>query len=181
MSKHAAFLRGINLGPRRRISGAELRSRFEEMGFRDVDTFRASGNVIFGADREPLAAMTARIEKGLAESHGFEVAVFLRRASEIRAIADQQPFARRLVDASKGKLQVALLSAKPAARARKAVLALATDDDKLAFGDRELYWLPSGGTRDSSLNFKAIEKLLGSTTMRTKGTVEQMATKYFAD
>jgi uncharacterized protein (DUF1697 family) len=180
MSKHAAFLRGINLGPRRRISGAELRSRFEEMGFRDVDTLRASGNVIFGADREPLAAMTTRIEKGLAESHGFEVAVFLRRASEIRAIADQQPFARKLVDASTGKLQVVLLPAKPATRARNAVLALATDDDKLAFGDLELYWLPSGGTRDSSLDFKAIEKLLGSTTMRTKGTVEQMAAKYFA-
>ena len=59
-------------------------------------------------------------------------------------------------------------------------LAVATDTDRLAFGERELYWLPSGGTRDSGLNFKAIEKLLGSTTMRTKGTVEQMAAKYLA-
>ena len=181
MSKYAAFLRGINLGARRRISGAELRSGFEELGFRDVDTFRASGNVVFAADRESLARMADRIEKALAASHGFEVAVFLRSASEIHAMADHQPFSSKLVEASKGKLQVAMLSAKPGARARKQVLGLATEADRLAFGDHELYWLPSGGTRDSELNLKAIEKLLGPWTMRTKGTLEQMSTKYFAD
>ena len=74
-----------------------------------------------------------------------------------------------------------MLAAKPSARVRKDVLAIATDEDLLAFGDRELYWLPSGGTSDSALNLKTIEKLLGSTTMRTKGTVEQIAAKYFGD
>jgi uncharacterized protein (DUF1697 family) len=146
-----------------------------------VAAFRTSGNVIFGAGREPLAKLTDRIENGLAESLGYEVAIFLRTASEIQALADHQPFTRTLIEASKGKLQVVMLSAKPAARVRREVLALATDEDRLAFGDRELYWLPSGGTRDSGLNLKAIEKLLGSTTMRTKGTIDQMAAKYFAD
>jgi uncharacterized protein (DUF1697 family) len=181
MSRYAAFLRGINLGRNRRISSSELRSRFEEMGFRDVGTFRTSGNVIFDAGREPLAKMAVRIEQGLAESLGYEVVIFLRTASEIRAIADHQPFARTLVEASKGKLQVAILSTKPATPARKEMLALATDEDRLAFGVRELYWLPSGGTRDSALDFKTIGKLLGSTTMRTKGTIDQMAAKYFAE
>lgn len=50
----------------------------------------------------------------------------------------------------------------------------------LMFGDRELYWLPSGGIRDSALNPKSIESLLGSTTMRTKGTIDELAAKYFA-
>jgi uncharacterized protein (DUF1697 family) len=180
VSRHVAFLRGINLGRLRRVSSAELRSRFEEMGFRDVSTFRTSGNVIFDADRESGTKLADRIERGLAESLGWELAVFLRTASEIRAIAEHQPFAGPLVETSEGKLQVALLSAKPAARTRKEVLALATDEDKLAFGERELYWLPSGGTRDSTLDLRAVEKLLGSTTMRTKGTVEQLAAKYFA-
>ena len=181
MAKHAAFLRGINLGRNRRVSGAELRSRFVELGFHDVETFRTSGNVIFGAGREQLAKMSERIEEGLGESLGYEVAVFLRTSAEIRALADREPFPRQLVEASKGKLQVMMLSGKPAARARKAALALATDEDRLTFGDRELYWLPSGGTRDSSLDPKTIEKLLGPTTMRTKGTIDQLAAKYFAD
>jgi uncharacterized protein (DUF1697 family) len=181
MSKYAAFLRGVNLGSRRRVSSDDLRSRFQELGFREVDTFRTSGNVVFSAGGEPVAAMGARIEEGLAESLGYEVAVFLRSATEVRAIAEHQPFDSALTEASGGKLQVAMLSAKPATRTRKEVLALATDEDRLAFGDRELYWLPSGGTRDSALDSKAIAKLLGSTTMRTKGTVEALAAKYFSD
>jgi uncharacterized protein (DUF1697 family) len=178
MSKHVAFLRGINLGRRRRVGSAELRSRFEEMGFRDVDTFRTSGNVIFAAEREPRAKIADRLEQGLAESLGWEVTIFLRTASETRAIADHQPFAGTSVQAPKGKLHVMLLSAKPAARTREGVLALSTDEDRLAFGDRELYWLASGGIADSGLDFKAIERLLGATTMRTKGTIDQLAAKY---
>lgn len=58
---------------------------------------------------------------------------------------------------------------------------LATDDDMLAFGDRELYWLPSGGTQQAALALRAIDKLVGPTTMRTQGTIEQIAAKYFAD
>jgi uncharacterized protein (DUF1697 family) len=177
--KHAAFLRGINLGRNRRVSSAELRSHFEKLGFQHVNTFRTSGNVVFDG-REPIGKMTDRIEKELAESLGYEVAIFLRTASQLRAIANRQPFAPKLVETSKGKLQVMLLSAKPATRTREQALALANDEDRLVFDDRELYWLPSGGTRDSRLDLKTVEKLLGATTMRTKGTIEQLTAKYFA-
>lgn len=180
MPRYAAFLRGINVVGSR-IGKKELGAPFEEIGFEDVATFRASGNIIFNAARQPAAKMTDRIEKALFKALGYQVAVFLRTESEVVAIACHQPFASAVVAASKGKLQVVMLLAKPAAPARKKVLAMATDDDPLAFGDRELYWLPNGGTRDSALNLKTIEKLLGSTTMRTKGTVEQIAAKHFGD
>jgi uncharacterized protein (DUF1697 family) len=181
MPSHAAFLRGINLGRNRRVSSAELRSLFDEMGFENVDTFRTSGNVVFDAGRETAARVGNRIERGLADALGYEVAVFLRTASELRAIAEHRPFASELVERARGTLQVALLGAKPAASARRQVMAAATDADRLAFGDRELYWLPSGGIRDSALGMKGIERLVGSTTIRTKGTLELLAAKYFAD
>jgi uncharacterized protein (DUF1697 family) len=177
---HAAFLRGINLGPRRRASSADLRSAFERMGLRDVATLRSSGNVVFSAGRASEAKLRARIEAGLATALGFEVTIFLRTAGEMRALANREPFPRKVLEASRGKLQVALLSTKPAPGLRKEVLALATADDRLAFGSRELYWLPSAGTRDSALNLKAIETLLGATTMRTKGTIDELAAKHFA-
>jgi uncharacterized protein (DUF1697 family) len=179
MSEYAAFLRGINVGGHR-ISSVDLCARFEELGFREVSTFRASGNVVFAAAEEPLAEIVARIEQGLVAALGYDVPVFLRTAKEVRKIAGHQPFEKPLVDASKGRLQVAMLSAQPTARARKEVLALASGEDRLAFGDRELYWLPNGGMLDSELDLKAIGKLLGLTTTRTKNTVEQLATKYFA-
>jgi uncharacterized protein (DUF1697 family) len=181
MPTHAAFLRAINLGPRRRVSSTELRSQFEALGFQDVATFRTSGNVVFEAGREGAAKLTSRIEKRLAESLGYDVAILLRTAGRVREIAGHEPFAASLVEASKGKLQVMLLSAKPAAGVREEVLASGTEEDRLAFGDRELYWLPSGGTRDSALDVRAFERLLGPMTMRTKGTIEQLAAKYFAE
>ena len=182
MSEYAAFLRGMNVGGHR-ISNGELGGCFEELGFRNVGTFRASGNVIFAADAadEPLAEMTARIEAGLQASLGYAVPVFLRTASEVRQIAAHQPCLTPTIEASKGKPQIAMLSAKPAAKAQEEVLALASDEDRLAFGDRELHWLPSGGILDSALDFKLIDRLLGPMTTRTKGTIEQVAAKYFAD
>jgi uncharacterized protein (DUF1697 family) len=179
VARYAAFLRGVNLGPRRRASSADLRAAFEGLGFAEVATFRTSGNVVFDAGREAAARPTERIETALADSLGFEVAVFLRTAAEIRAMTARRPFERQLVESSKGKLQVILLARKPAAGVQKQVLALGTAADRLAFGDRELYWLPSGGTRDSSLDLKGAEQLLGATTMRTQGTIDELAAKWF--
>jgi uncharacterized protein (DUF1697 family) len=176
MPKFAAFLRAVNLGPTRKISSVVLRSLFEELGFEDVATFRTSGNVVFDAGREPAAG---QIEQALGEVLRGEVPVFLRTAKEIHALADREPFPSKVVDASKGKLQVVLLGSKPPVKARKDVLSFATDEDRLVFGDRELYWLPSGGIRDSPLNFRSLEKLLGPTTTRTKGTIDQLEAKYF--
>jgi len=179
MPQYAAFLRAVNLGSRRRVTSAELRKLFEGLGFDDVATFRTSGNVAFSSKRESTAKLTGRIEAGLAEALGYEVPIFLRTEKEMRALAEHRPFDPKLLRVSKGKLQVSLLSKRPAKTAAKAVLALATDEDRLAFGDRELYWLPSAGTLDSSLDRRAIAELLGPTTMRTKGTLEQLAAKYF--
>jgi uncharacterized protein (DUF1697 family) len=175
VADHAAFLRGINLGKHHRVTSAELRSVFEGIGLTDVTTFRASGNVVFTGD-----APAGRIEQQLEESLGYPVAVFLRTADEVRAIAASEPFRAKAVAASGGKLQVAMLPGKPTAAARQKALALATDADALAFGARELYWLPSGGQMESELDLGAIETLVGPTTRRTMGTVEQLAAKFFS-
>jgi uncharacterized protein (DUF1697 family) len=175
MPRYAAFLRAVNLGRNRRVSGAELRSLFEGMGCDEVASFRTSGNLVFEADKD--AKLGDRIEAALAKELGYDVGIFLRSDNEVRAIADYEPFDRKL--AAKGKLQVILLGAKPRKPLRDKVLGLATEEDRLAFGDRELYWLPRGGTQDSALDRKAINELLGPTTMRTMGTVEQLAAKFF--
>jgi len=180
MDRYVAFLRGMNLG-NRRIKNDELRAEFEQLGFADVTTFRASGNVIFGSDGGGKeAALTRKVEEGLGEALGYAVPVFLRSCAEVEAIAAREPFDAKLVGASKGKLQVSLLLKKPTATARKKVLALATGEDRLAIEGRELFWLPSGGTIDSDLDLKAIDRALGKGTMRTKGTIDQIAAKHCA-
>lgn len=177
MERYVAFLRGMNLG-RRRIRNEELRAEFEALGFEAVETFRASGNVVFGAGSGSESALAKKIETGLGDALGYEVPVFLRSCVEVVEIAAREPFEAKQVAASNGKLQVLFLDRRPSAAARKKVLALSTDEDRLAIEGRELYWLPSGGISESELDLKAIDAALGDGTMRTMGTVEQIAAKY---
>jgi uncharacterized protein (DUF1697 family) len=181
MPRYAAFLRGMNLG-RRRIANAELRTRVEALGFADVAVFRASGNVVLAAGDGAKADAVARLlEQGLEEALGYAVPIFLRSAAQVRAIAAAEPFPPRAVAASKGKVQVALLTAPPRAGDRRRALAHATDADRLAIDGAELYWLPSGGISESRLDLAAVFAPLGPSTMRTKGTIDQLAAKHFAD
>jgi uncharacterized protein (DUF1697 family) len=179
MDRYVAFLRGMNLGGRR-IANADLGARFKALGCAEVATFRASGNVVFTVDGEKPVALTERLEAGLGESLGYGVPVFLRSAAELLRIAAAEPFGAKAVEASAGKLQVVLLREAPAAAARRKARELSTDADRLEIEGRELYWLPCGPMSDSQLDLKAIGAILGLTTIRTKGTIDQIAAKHFA-
>jgi uncharacterized protein (DUF1697 family) len=177
MNRYVAFLRGMNLG-NRRIANDDLRAKFEALGCEEVATFRASGNVIF-ANGESPAKLTARLEDGLAEALGYEVPVFLRSAKELLAVAAHEPFDIEASNASTGKLQIALLRKRPATKAGASALSLSTEADRLALEGHELYWLPQGRMSDSELDLKALATILGPMTIRTKGTIEQIAAKHF--
>lgn len=177
MARHAAFLKGMNLGGRR-ITNDELRAAVESLGLAEVETFRASGNIVFDAGRRPEASVRRLLEMGLGERLGYDVSVFVRSGPELNAIAGARVFDEDELKGA-GKPQVALLSARPSAAARKKVLALSSDADVLRFGDRELFWLPAGGVSESELDWKAIAGTLGATTVRTIGTIELIASRWF--
>jgi len=175
--RHVAFLRAINVGGRR-ASRDQLTTCLESLGFENVTTFRASGNLVFDAPRQSRAALTKRIDEALTDSLGYDVRAFLRTASDVRAIAAHTPFPRKIVDASGGKLQVALLAKAPSKAARDEVLAMATDDDRLAIDGTELYWLPSGGQMQTDLDLRAIDALVGENTRRTQNMIREIAEKF---
>jgi uncharacterized protein (DUF1697 family) len=180
MADHAAFLKGINLG-KRRLSNDELRGHIGALGLEDTAIFRASGNVVFSDPQSrPDGELAALIASGLERLLGYEVATFVRDRAELLEIAGHEPFDAATKDRLAGKLQVALLGERPSAAARKRALELAGIEDALAFGPRELYWRPVGGMSDSSLELKALGRLLGPMTIRTMGTIEQIAVKHFA-
>jgi uncharacterized protein (DUF1697 family) len=179
MERYVAFLRGMNLGGRR-ITNEQLREEFEVLSLAEVACFRASGNVVFASEEGSEATLTDMIEAGLSSALGYEVPVFLRGSTRVRDIASFQPFNPEVVERSGGKLQVSLLADKPSPKVRKELLSMGSDEDLLAIDGRELYWLPSGGMRESSLDLDAIDALLGRSTRRTKGTIEQIAAKHFA-
>jgi len=185
VSRYAAFLRGMNVGGHR-LSNEQLRAHFQTLGFAGVATFRASGNVVFAAAdaygvRRSPEQLSEQIAAGLASLLGYAVPTFIRSDAQVRAIAALEPFERARVERSHGKLQVSLLGASPTPEVAQEVLAMGSEHDALAFGERELYWLPSGGMLDSPLELDAIDRLLGASTRRTKNTIELIASKHCAE
>jgi uncharacterized protein (DUF1697 family) len=171
VATYTAFLRAINIGGRR-IKGPELCRPFtDEMGFENAASFRASGNVVFDAPRKPSES---RIEAGLEKALGYEVVVFLRSPAEMAELAAAEPFEPG------AKFHVMFLKSLPSQARQREALAHSTEDDKLDFGNRELFWRPRGRMMESEIDLKAVAKLIGLNTMRTNGTVQQIAAKYLA-
>ena len=62
MKRYIAFLRGINISGKNKISMAELKKNFEELGFEEVKTYLNSGNVIFLVMKKNIGKLTIQIE-----------------------------------------------------------------------------------------------------------------------
>ena len=70
---------------------ADLKALCTELGFRRIETYIASGNVIFDHDM-PAARVQAQLEKRLIAYAGKTVGVFVRTASEMRTVLKRNPF-----------------------------------------------------------------------------------------
>ena len=92
MTRYAAFLRGVNLG-KRTVKSAELKAAFLAMGFEDVTTLLASGNVLF--DAATSAGLKEKLEAGLEAQFSFKVPIVLRSLDELRALVAGDPFGRQ--------------------------------------------------------------------------------------
>jgi uncharacterized protein (DUF1697 family) len=95
-SRGVAFLRAINVGGSHVVKMDRLKKLFEHAGFTGVDTYIASGNVVFDLSPSAKGATVERaIEAMLLDALGYEVATFVRTGRELRAAAEHEPFARR--------------------------------------------------------------------------------------
>ncbi|MDF3308693.1 DUF1697 domain-containing protein [Rhodococcus sp. T2V] len=91
MTRYAALLRGINVGGIN-IKMADLRSTFAELGFENVKTVLASGNVLFDSDRDDVPVLKSDIESALRADFHYEAWVFVLDVDTIRKIVDDYPF-----------------------------------------------------------------------------------------
>ncbi len=88
--RYVAFVRGINVGGKT-VKMAELRKMFGSLGFKDVATYKASGNVVFDGAGSALS-ITKKIEDGLHKLIGKETRVILRTMDEVKRIVASDPF-----------------------------------------------------------------------------------------
>ena len=91
MKRYIAFLRGINISGKNKISMAELKKNFEELGFEEVKTYLNSGNVIFLSDEENIGKLTIQIETMIKEYFGFDIPIFCISQEELEDILQNAP------------------------------------------------------------------------------------------
>jgi len=172
--RYIAFLRAINVGGHN-VKMDHLRALFEELGFSNVETFIASGNVLFDSPSTDAAALEERIEQHLKEALGYAVTTFLRTPDELAAVVAHQPFPAA-DPAAEHALTVTFLKAAPGEEARQKLMSLRSEIDDFHVHQREAYWLCA--TRTSDSKFIGFEKVLRMpATSRNVTTVRKLGAK----
>ncbi len=177
MSKYIAFLRAINVGGHT-VKMDALRQLFESLGFSNVETFIASGNVIFEAKAGNAKSLEKKIETCLLEVLGYEVVTFIRTDAEVAEIAKYKPFPQSQLDAATA-LNIGFLTDSLDDSATQKLMSMQTEIDDFYIHEREIYWLCKKKQSESKISNVVIEKALGvKSTLRGVNTVKKLAEKY---
>lgn len=174
--RYVAFLRAINVG-KRTVKMDRLREIFEQMGFDDVETFIASGNVIFTAPAQDRRALETRVEQGLEKALGYAVETFIRTPAELEAVAEYRPFG----DEADGHTVYVNFVYEPLDRESAGRLeALRTEVDEFHAHGREFYWLARKKISESLVTGPMMTRAIGKlpSTNRNITTVRKLAAKY---
>jgi uncharacterized protein (DUF1697 family) len=164
MTAFVALLRAVNVGGTGKLPMSELKAMCEELGFTQVRTYIASGNVVF-ASRKSETAIKAALEKRLATYAGKSVGVMVRTAAEMAQVSAGNPFPK----AAPNRTMAIFLDDAPA----KDTLATVKgrQDEELKLGKREIYVHYGEGMAKSKLVIPAAK----SGTARNMNTVAVLA------
>jgi len=165
LPRYIAFLRAINVGGHT-VKMDHLRALFIELGFTNVETFIASGNVLFSAPAR--GEHEARLEAHLVEQLGWPVPTFVRTAAQIVAASDARPFGPTPTGSTH---MVAFCRSAPG----PAIEATSTDFDRFVVDGREVHWLICGKLTDSTITLPKLAKLIGPNTTRNITSLERLA------
>lgn len=169
MDTRIVLLRGINLGPRNRISMPELRELLEGAGFEQVRTYVQSGNVVLRSDAAP-EQVAQECQQLLAGALGLDIDVVVRTRDELAEVVRRDPLAKVAVNPK--RYQVSFLERQLDPQVVDELAAVASESERLVAIGRELYaWHPDGVAR-SRLWARLASRAVGvSATARNWSTV----------
>jgi len=147
MSAIISLLRGVNLGPHRKINMNDLRIVYETLGLEEPKTFINSGNVVFRSKERNLARLAKLIEDAIERKFGFRADVILRTTSEMKEVVSKNPFAKRR-EIEPSKLLVTFFTESLSAEVQDKLRKIAADPEEVRVASRELYiYFPDGQGR----------------------------------
>lgn len=171
MAIYIALLKGINVSGKNMIKMAELKRLMEEAGFRQVETYINSGNLLFPSDEEE-EALRRKIEDIIAAGFGLSIPVVLRTAEELRRILAESPFSGD-VEPSGKNVNVGLMREALTEEAADKLAKYKGADDYRIIG-REIHLLFRQSVADSKLA-NQVPKIGGYVTVRNWNTMNKLA------
>jgi uncharacterized protein (DUF1697 family) len=169
---HVALLRGINLGARNKVSMADLRALFADLGFEDVATYVQSGNVVFKSSRTE-SDVVQTVEKQIKRRFRLSVTVLVRTKGQLARVLAANPYAGGKREPA--KLHVTFLADRPSRARVRAIDAQAFEPDEFHVAGREVYLHCPNGYGRSKLSNAFFEKQLGvAATTRSWKTVTKL-------
>ena len=144
MTRYVVLLRAVNVGGTGKLPMSELRAICCEAGFARVETYIASGNVVFESKAAP-SRVKAELESRLHAFVGKPVGVLVRTAPEMQAVLEANPF-------PKAELKYTL-DAPPPADALTNVSG--QQDEQMRLGIREIFVHYGSGIGRSKLRIPA--------------------------
>ena len=92
MQTFIALLRGINVSGHKKTPMIELREVLSKSGFKNVQTYIQSGNVIFNSSEKNIQKLELKIHNAIKRHFGFEVPILIITPKELKEIFDDCPF-----------------------------------------------------------------------------------------
>jgi uncharacterized protein (DUF1697 family) len=156
----------------------ELRRYFEEIGCSRVETFIASGNVVFESREKNLQRIETAISRKLRAELGYDVATFVRTLDDLADVAAQEPFDAVSVSAAPTYC-VAFIGATPNRDVMSRLKNLEAGLHQFHVYGPHIYWLSTLKQSDREFAKVAFERVVGQTaTLRGMNTIRRMALRY---
>ncbi len=176
MPNYIAILRGINVGGRRKILMADLKSYFRNLGFQEVQTYIQSGNVLFSSNQDLKAeAIENLLEAEILKSFGFEVPVIVRTSDQLKKAINNNPFYKS-TDVDIERLHLTLLKQDPSQENLDKLKDFKQENDDFKIENRNVFVYCSGKYSDSKFSNKFFEsKLKVTATTRNWKTILKLA------
>jgi uncharacterized protein (DUF1697 family) len=164
MTRYVALLRAVNVGGTGKLPMSQLQAMCRDAGFTRVETYIASGNVVFESSASP-SRVKAALEDRVRAYAGKPVAVIVRSAPEMAAVLKANPFQK----AEPRHTYVIFLNERPPTDALDHASGLRDEDIRL--GAREIFVHYASGMGRSKLKIPAAQ----SGTARNMNTVAKLA------
>ena len=160
MNTYISLLRGINVSGQKKIKMADLKALYESLGFKNVQTYIQSGNVIFKDQQENISDLISQIEQKIQNEYAYQVNLFVYKPADFQFITENNPFLESDPELDIKQLFVTYFKEVPNEDDLQELAKYTTNGEEYILSRKYLYLRYPNGFGRSKLDNNTIERKL---------------------